>query len=242
MNNPGRHAYDLCVINATILLCSEGMYRHRSLDTNKVDEFMSFEDLPIIIEALKSDVEAQKKNKRMKGALQSNENAVNLGTCSREDTVVDEKEGATCKDVKMSAKGKQDDGGTGALTGALSSASPCNPWEALPPATSGKPTYGEGIGKGDMGADKKAIDIPGSAGNGKPGSRGPARAVEFSVGLKRALQHWRKYYEHQLYERRFVECQSGLPFSQWEYMVTRMCRVLPTFLSETESDAAADKE
>ena len=57
-----------------------------------------------------------------------------------------------------------------------------------------------------------------------------AKAVPFGAGLGRALQHWRRYYEHQMYERRFVEGQSGLPFPHWQAMTARMATLLPQLL------------
>ena len=42
-----------------------------------------------------------------------------------------------------------------------------------------------------------------------------ASPLPFRTGLRRALHHWCAYYEHQTYERKFVEFQTGMPFPAW---------------------------
>ena len=81
-----------------------------------------------------------------------------------------------------------------------------------------------------------------AASSSKPRKKKRAKAVSFEVGIKRALRHWKKYYEHQMYERRFVECQSGLAFTQWQAVTERMSHLLPRLLADDDGSGAAAAE
>jgi hypothetical protein len=63
--------------------------------------------------------------------------------------------------------------------------------------------------------------VPSGGGGGKAGSSSSSKVipVSFKQGLTRALIHWSRHYEYQVYERKFIEFQSGIPFFQWKIMV-----------------------
>ena len=58
---------------------------------------------------------------------------------------------------------------------------------------------------------------------------------DLAEGLGNAMDWWRRYYEHQQYERKFMEHQTGLPFSHWEAAVARIRAEVPDMLVQREA-------
>mmetsp|Transcript_89356 Transcript_89356/g.178581 ORF Transcript_89356/g.178581 Transcript_89356/m.178581 type:complete len:91 (+) Transcript_89356:465-737(+) len=54
------------------------------------------------------------------------------------------------------------------------------------------------------------------------------RSLGFETGLLRARDFWRKYYQHQSYERQFLEFQSGIPFHGWRHLFRCVGQVAKT--------------
>jgi hypothetical protein len=75
----------------------------------------------------------------------------------------------------------------------------------------------------------------GGGGGGKAGSSSKVIPVSFKQGLTRALIHWSRHYEYQVYERKFIEFQSGIPFYKWKIMVSYILKefapLLPSSLN-----------
>ena len=71
---------------------------------------------------------------------------------------------------------------------------------------------------------------------------GETSVARLKHDLRRSAIVTARYYEHQMYERRFVEGQSGLPFPHWQAMTARMATLLPQLLAEEGEGKEAEAE
>uniref|UniRef100_A0A7S2WD35 Uncharacterized protein n=2 Tax=Rhizochromulina marina TaxID=1034831 RepID=A0A7S2WD35_9STRA len=70
----------------------------------------------------------------------------------------------------------------------------------------------------------------------------PAASVDLTIapedlakGLKNAMDWWQRYYQHQQYEKKFMEYQTGVPFSKWVASVERIRAEVPDLILQHEA-------
>ena len=228
---------DLCVVNATCVMLAEAVHAHekerggagekegaeaeedaeRAPQAFLSDSWAPDSDLARILAALQEDTSARLAMKEKSQALKQVDTATSAAAAAAASALDAPRASSKSNDIDNEGAVPCSDG---SIASERTAAAPIPPptTTAPSPATTTPPTTTTTATTITATAPATATASATSSNNQLP----------FRTGLRRALRHWRAYYEHQTYERRFVEFQTGMPFRVWRGGVKAIeQRVLP---------------